>query len=104
MRADNGIQLFYEFNETGLPRPIFVIAEGKPTQIRSLMDAMLKRWNKSRTPKPEPLGTHPSDRRAHLYRPTAIVNWTEKVEGYLTVPKSELIQRLTRIAVRPERK
>jgi len=64
-------------------------------------EVMLKRWNGKKLPKPKAIGRSPSDRRAKLYRPTEIVAWAEKVEGYLTVPKDELIQRLMTLAVPP---
>jgi len=62
---------------------------------------MLARWNKSRRKKPEPIGRNPSDRRAWLYAPTAIVAWVKKEEGRLIVPEDDLIKRLTHIVVEP---
>jgi len=41
LREKGGIQVSYEFNETRLPRPIFIIAKGNPKQIRSLTYSML---------------------------------------------------------------
>lgn len=42
MKEKNALQLFYEFNETGLPRPLVTVAQGSTKQIISLTHAMLR--------------------------------------------------------------
>ena len=64
-------------------------------------ETRLTRWNKKKLAKPDPIGRCPSDRRANLYQPTAIVQWAEKAENYLTVPQDKLVYRIMTLAVPP---
>lgn len=41
MRRIGAVQLFYEFKETHLPRPLFILAQGEAGGIRSLIRAVL---------------------------------------------------------------
>lgn len=64
----------------------------------------LSRWNKSRVKKPVTLGLWQRDRRQKLYRPTDILEYVKKSEGYLPGSQPTLLKALTDKASFPEPK